>query len=474
MFAILSALSVAISFVISNVEIQLGILVVVAIIGIPAGVLLLTNVKVGFYSILIGSFFISFIQRLTNEAVHVAVLEVMMLAVFGGVLIKQIATHSRNRSMQYIKHPITVAIIIWAVYIHLQLFNPSSPSIIGKLIAIRQNWYSLIGFMLALVVFDSVHQVKLFFKVLLTLAFLAGFYGFTQKYIGLLPFDHDWLFSSPERVNLGVIWGSVRVWGYMNDPANFGLMMAFCGTICFILTLGPYSWWRRAILGFCGIIMFIAMVASGTRTAIIMTIVGFAVFGLLTMNNFKTIVFTAVAFMIFLVIYFGPFYSAPILRVRSAFKGNEDASMNFRTYNKNRIRPYLYSHPIGGGSGTTGEIGKKLAPGHPLAGFPPDSGYLKLALETGWIGLLLTLWLFYTVAANGIKFYFSTKDRELKIISTAMLASFIALCMADMTQQGTSMRPFDFILFSYYAIIIKFTQLERERDIERSSQWKLV
>jgi hypothetical protein len=250
----------------------------------------------------------------------------------------------------------------------------------------------------------------------------------------------------------------------MNDPANFGLVMAFAGTLCLLFILGPYTPKRKIFLGICGVLMFMGMVASGTRTAFVMVTVGFAIFGLLTMNNFRTIAFSVSALLVFLVIYFGPFYSAPVQRIRSAFQGNDDPSMNVRSKNKARIQPYMWSHPIGGGPSTTGEEGVKMSPGHPLAGFPPDSGFLKIGLEFGYIGLLIALWQYFIASSKGIHQYFKTKDREMKVFYTAVLASFIAMISANLTQLTTAMRPFDFFTFAYFAVIIKLQEFDEKKN----------
>jgi len=447
----------------------MGALVVAVIVGIPFAVLLLTDVKFAFYAILVLSYFISFIQRITSGAVPVLVLEIMMLMAFAGLIIRQIRTRSMSDAPnKYIKHPITIALILWIVYVHLQLVNPNSSSILGKLVAIRFAWYNLIGFIIALQVFDSMASIKFFFKIMLGTALLAALYGLSQKHIGLLPFDHEWLYSSPEHISLAVIWGDVRAWSFMNDPANFGLVMAFAGTLCFLFILGPYTVQRKIFLGVCGALMFMGMVASGTRTAFVMVTVGFGIFGLLTINNFKTIAFSVSALLVFLVIYFGPFYSAPVQRIRSAFQGNDDPSMNVRSKNKARIQPYIWSHPIGGGPSTTGEEGVKMAPGHPLAGFPPDSGFLKIGLEFGYIGLLIALWQYFIASSIGIRQYFKTRDPEMKVFYTAVLASFVAMVSANLTQLTTAMRPFDFFAFAYFAVIIKLQEFDDQKAAAKS------
>lgn len=455
-FFVLVFFAIAVPFIIVKGGVTIGILMLVAFVGVPVCILLISNIEFGFFSILVLSFFIPFIIKYTGGKVHVVVLEIMMFIVFVGFIIKQIRTHVNiNTSWSELRTPIAVSFLVWIVYIHLQFFNPNSSALVGKINAIRSIWYSLLGFILALHVFAEMKQVKTFFKITLCVSLLAALYGLSQKYIGLLPYDREWLYASPERMNLGIIWGQVRAWSFLNDAANFGLLMAFSGLVCFMLMMGPYTLMRKIILGVSGSAMLLAMVASGTRTAFVMVTIGFAIFGLLTINNLKTILFSAFAFLVFMTIYFGPFYSAPVMRIRSAFQGNEDASMNVRSQNKARIQPYIYSHPIGGGPGTTGEVGKEWAAGHPLAGFPPDSGFLRVALEVGFIGLMILMWLYFIASSEATKQYFRAKDREQKVFYMVILCSFVALCSADLTQLATTARPFDFFIFSYFAIIIK-------------------
>lgn len=453
-------LSIAFSFGISKGGIVVGLMIIGFITGLLIIFLFLLSTRFGFYSVFILSFFIAYIERFSNGMVPIITLEIALILVFFGFLIQQIQSTTHHTNWDYFKNPISITLIVWIIYVHLQILNPNSTGTIGKLIAIRQSWYTLIGFILALNVLKDIKNIRLFFNILLGFSLLAAIYGLTQKYIGLLPYEHDWLYASPVRLRLFVIWGNVRAWSFLNDPSNFGLLMALSAIISFIMILGPYKFINKVILGASGVIMLLAMVSTGTRTAFVMVTVGFGIFGLLTINNLRTVILSISVFLVFLIVYFGPFYSTPVLRIRSAFQGTKDESMNFRTENKKRIQPYILSHPFGGGPNTTGDMGNLRVPGHPLAGFPPDSGYLKLALEMGYIGLCIILWLNYRTASEGVSQYFKTTNSEKKIFYLIIISSLIALCTADLTQLAITMKPFDFIFFSYFAIIIQLRNLK--------------
>lgn len=453
----LAIISILLAFAISKFGLMAGVLSIIAIVGLPIVILVITNIRFGFFLVLILSFFINYIHRWTDAAVPLLTLEIILYLVVLGLILKEISASNKISIKKYFSSPIAISLIIWVAYSHLQFINPNSHEIIGKIIAIRQAWYSLLGFMVALYVFDNVKSVKLFFGITLILSLLAAFFGLTQKYIGLLPYEKAWLYASPERVRLFVNWGQIRVWSFLNDPTNFGLLMASSGLTCFILMTGPYKIYTKLILALSGITMFLAMISSGTRTAFVMVLVGFGIFGLVNIKNIKTQMISVSVFLIFMTIYFGPFYSAPVLRIRSAFQGDKDPSMNVRLVNKDRIRPYLLSHPIGGGPNTTGGT---LETSHELAGFPPDSGFLRIALEMGYIGLGLYLWMYFIASSQLTSNYFLTENQEKRAIYLAILASMIAFCTAELTQITISQKPIDFLFFAYFALIVRLKDIK--------------
>ncbi len=453
----LSILSIVLAFITTKFGLTFGALSVGVIMGLPILFLLITNVRFGFFTVLVLSFFMSYIRRWSFEAIPILALEIVLILVIIGLLLQEISNPQiKNTFWAYYKNPIAIALLLWIVYNHIQFLNPNSSSLEGKIIAIRQSWFNLFGFTLALHLFSDIKTVKTFFKIIIVISILAALFGLSQKYIGLLPYEREWLYASPDRVRLFVVWGGIRTWSFMNDPTNFGLLMASSALICFILITGPYSLFKKILLGISGTIMLIAMVSSGTRTAFVIVLVGFGMFGLLNIKSLRTQVISISVLLISLIIYFGPFYGANVVRIRSAFQGDDDPSMNVRLINKKRITPYLLSHPIGGGPNTTGGT-KEL--NHPLAGFPPDSGFLRVALELGYIGLLITLWLYYKASSQLTSQFFQTKNPEKRTLYLAILASMIALCTAELTQITISQKPFDFFFCTYFALIIRLKDL---------------
>ena len=146
-----------------------------------------------------------------------------------------------------------------------------------------------------------------------------------------------------------------------------------------------------------------------------------------------------------------------IKRFQTAFAPAEDASFNVRAANQKKIQPFILSHPMGGGLGATGVWGQRFAPESMLAKFPPDSGYVRVAVELGWIGLLLFCILMFTILRSGILNYYSIKDPMLKSICLSMLLIAFAINIGNYPQEALVQFPMN-IYFYLVAALINITK----------------
>jgi O-antigen ligase len=196
--------------------------------------------------------------------------------------------------------------------------------------------------------------------------------------------------------------------------------------------------------------MLNAMLFSGTRSDYVLIFAGLIFYAVLKLN--KRILITAgVLLIIGAGLVFMPTSNPNLKRFQSAFRPSEDLSYLVRQQRQALIRPYILSHPFGGGLGSVGVWGRRFNPGSFLAKFAPDSTYVRLAVETGWVGLLLYLILFYTVFHVGVKDYMKMKDPLLKAYGSAMLVALYIIAFGSYPQQATQMPNG---LFVYIAIAI--------------------
>jgi putative inorganic carbon (HCO3(-)) transporter len=155
-----------------------------------------------------------------------------------------------------------------------------------------------------------------------------------------------------------------------------------------------------------------------------------------------------------------------LFRFQSAFKPSDDASFNTRAINQKRIQPFIQSHPFGGGLGATGVWGVRFAPNSYLAKFPPDSGYVRVAVELGWVGLFIFCCLMFTVLKVGIDNYFQIRNPELKTYCLCMLLIVFAYNLGNYPQEALVQFPAN-IYFSLTIAIISVTRILDQRERKR-------
>jgi hypothetical protein len=173
-----------------------------------------------------------------------------------------------------------------------------------------------------------------------------------------------------------------------------------------------------------------------------------------------------ITLMSVLFVLFAPIDNPTLNRMRSTFDTKEE-SLNLRTLNRKSIQPYIYAHPIGGGVATSGVEGMRFNPTHPLAGFPPDSGLLKLALDMGWIGLAITVMLFLMVLYQGIHYYFRMKNEEYKKYMVATTCAIFAMIITLYAQVTIGQMPTVFFIFGMMSLLKRLMEFdEKGRTME--------
>lgn len=461
-FIVLTLLCLAIGLAVSFFGKTGGLLVLGGIMVIPILILSLNNTTFGYFFLMVFSTFMGFISRLFGRVEWGAGIDVLLGLMLGWILLENAFAKDPVKRKEYsVSNPISIIVLIWSVYLLLQAFNPAG-TLAGWLFGLRDILRFVMIFFIAQGILVNLKTVHTFTMFSITLALITALYAFFQEYAGLPAFELEWATSTPERINLLFIQQRWRKWSLVSDPGIYGLFMSFCGLMALILSLGPFSWKKKVYFFISGCLMLFAMVFSGTRTAYAIIPIGVILYVLLNITHVKTMVFAAVSVMLFGILYFGPFYGKSARRIRSAFNPEEDASMNLRDVNRARIQPYIYEHPIGGGLTTTGTYGERFSPSHPLAGFPPDSGFLETLLEAGWIGLLIELAMYFIVLAIGVKNYYKARDPVIKSYYSAFLASSFALTIALYAKDTIDQFPLNFILYGIFVLMYKLIKFDKK------------
>jgi len=437
-----------------------GVAVAVAIIGITIGAFALINFRFGFYTSFAVGFVVFFIGRLVGEWFPIGVVvDLFVLVTFTGLLIDK--AKNRESIFLYSNHIVSYIYLIYTAFLFIQVFNPNMGSVAGWFLIFRKFLQFMMVYIIALNLFNNLKEVGFFFKFIIICATLTGLYGCYQEWVGFLPFELNWIFSDSKRVGLYMLYdGSFRKFGTLSDPAAYGITMAAFALLSLILAINTVDKTRKMLLILGGVILLLAVAFSGTRTSYFIITVGILLYVLMTITNKRTLLFAGVFSCVFVVIVWGPIYgNTTINRIRSTFDFSNDGSLEVRDVNRAKIQPYIYSHPIGGGLATSGAQGQQYNPGHYLAGFPPDSGFIKTAIETGWIGFTLQCLIYFFILQSAVSAYFRTEHKTIKTYLLAILVCQFSFVIAQYGQEAIAQIPGFFLFYSSIALVVRLKQI---------------
>lgn len=419
---------------------------------------------IGFYIVNFASFFLFFPNHLLGRDLLPlsSGLELMIFFLFIGTYIskRSEATHG----IALMKTIVSIVLLLNTAYVAIEIFNPNVYGF-GSWFAAFKRWVIFILiYLCAYRIIDTKDKFRFFIKFWLIMSFITALYGCYQQWFGYLPMELAYIMNTPGAFELLYQGGQLRKFSFLSEVVSFGVLSGSMAVMALILGINEKEKWRRFRLFFFFVIMALGMAYSGTRTTTIMIPAGLVLYGFVTIQNKATLITLFAAVMVAMVVMFAPIYSNPTLnRVRTTFD-SKDESMNLRDRNRAYIRPYLLSHPIGGGIGTTNFAGLYNHPYHPLAGFPTDSGFLKIGLEMGWIGLILLIFFNLSILYQGIVYYFKMYNKELRIYMVVIICTLFPILVAQYSQETVGQFPGGVFFFSSLSLmkrLLEFDQAER-------------
>lgn len=373
-----------------------------------------------------------------------------------------------NKNWKVFQNSISLIIIIWILYNVLQFVNPTAES--------RQAWVytirSVAAVSLSYFIFSyhikTLKFVRLIIRVWLGLSVFAAIYAIKQEYVGFFDFEQRVLDENPLLQTLLFIDGHWRKSSIFTDPVAFSYNMVASSILCISLIFGTRSIKKKLGLGFLAMLFMTVMLYSGTRAAYVLLPAAMVLLAVLKFNKTVFMISCIGGFMMLVLINI-PTGNPTLYRFQSAFKPANDASYSVRQANQKRIQPYIKSHPLGGGLGATGVWGVRFAPNSFLAQFPPDSGFVRVAVELGFIGLFLICALMFIILKTGIENYFKIEDPELKSYSLAMVLILFAVCIGNFPQEAIVQYPLSVYFYMAVALINILPRLE----VQKAEQLKL-
>lgn len=425
-----------------------GILLLVVIVGLPSIYAIVAYPKFGIIVVLIMAYMLFLLSRIGVSGPIGVIMDSMQAMLMLGVLISL----KREHNWDLLKGPVSTMILVWIAYNIFEIANPVTESRMAWVYTIRSVAIVMLSYFVFLYNIRSVKFIRLIFKIWLAMSLFAALYGAKQEYIGFSDVEEAYLHSDPAIASLLFIGGHWRKFSIFSDPVSFAYNMSMSAIFCIALIAGKTAAWKKIILGFLTMAYLVSMLYSGTRGANVLVPAALLLFAILNYNR-RVLIFTCVAAVCLVILINVPTGDPNLARFQTAFRPNNDDSYNLRKANQKRIQPYILSHPIGGGLGATGTWGQRFAPNSYLANFPPDSGYIRVAVELGWVGLIIFCMLMFTILKTGINNYYLIKDPELKTYCLAMILIIFAYNIANFPQEALVQFPSN-VFFSLEAALI--------------------
>jgi O-antigen ligase len=431
-------------------------------IGVPIVLGIIAYPIFGIAVLMVVSFFLNYVSEfLPPETPTGIILDAITYLLIFGFLLK----FKYDKDWSYFKNPISYLILAWLAYNFFEVINPVSPSILAWVYTVRTVGFIMLMYFIFVYQVRSLANIKFLVKLWLILAFLSAISGFQQENFGLLPFEKTWYYQDPLRLSFLYINGHLRKVAIYPDPVTFSYNMVVAAILCLCIMFTKIKTYKKVILGASIPFFFLVMLYSGTRGAFVLPPAALALLAVLNFN--KKILITVVSAGILLAgLIFMPTSNQFIKRFQTAFRPSDDASFNVRAENQKRIKPYILSHPIGGGLGSVGIWGRRFAPHSFLAKFPPDSGYVRVAVEMGWIGLILFCTLMFVILKTGINNYYLIKNHELKIYCLAMVLIIFVFNIGNYPQQALVQYPSNILFYLACALLNVTLRLDKQEQQE--------
>ncbi|RYE37174.1 MAG: O-antigen ligase domain-containing protein [Sphingobacteriaceae bacterium] len=448
-FAVAAMLLAALIFplLIAKAGYVAGVLLLLLVIGIPFLYGVVVYPEMGILTLLISAYLVMWVIRIGVNFPLGTLMDALQLLLIIGFFIRQ----KQHPDWSIIKTPIGLVILIWIGYNLLEVINPTAASRMAWLYTIRSVAAVTLTYFVFVYQIKTIRFVRLAIKVWLGLSLFAAAYGFKQEHYGFFAFEQAQL-NDPLMISLLFINGVWRKFSIFSDPVSFSYNMVISSVFCICLMTGTFKTWKKVVMLFLALFFLLNMLYSGTRGAYVLFPAALVLIAVINYSR-KVLIMSIICGVMIGVMIFMPTGNATLLRFQSAFKPANDASYNVRAINQKRIQPYIWSHPIGGGLGATGVWGIRFAPGSFLAGFPPDSGYVRVAVELGWVGLLLICSMMFIILKTGINNYFKIKNPELKAYCLAATAVVFVLNIGNFPQEAIVQFPGNILFYFATALI---------------------
>lgn len=415
--------------------------------------------KVGFWSYVIYCFFVIFLLRHYDSFKFGNLTDILLIIPWAVMLLK-----AQQYDWSSIKNDYVYLVGVWGIINLLQIVNPEGASLMGWLHEVRftlLNWLFIAP--LAFILLNTRKDLNRFLVVIIVLSVISTLYGVKQLFIGVSAAEEAFLAESPTHR----IFGQLRVFSFYSDAGQFGASQAHIGLIALILALGPFKPWIRISLFIAAGLLLYGMLISGTRGALFALVSG-GVVALLLSRKFK--IFLVGSFFMLCFVGFLKYTTIgqsyyEIRRLRSALNP-EDASLNVRFENQQRLRAILANKPFGGGVGVSGSNGLIYNSDKVLSTIPPDSYWVKVWVMYGIVGFTIWFAINMFIIGKCCGLVWNIRDEALRVKLIALTAGTVGIFVCSYGNEVINGYPSSLIVYMSWGLILnsrKFDSVGMEK-----------
>ena len=419
-----------------------------------------SNPRLGFISMLFANYFAIGLSRYIPAPVGLTV-DALLFMTLLSVIFSQFnhKVEWKNAGKDY-----TYFTLIWFGMTLFQLINPEAVSREAWFYAMRgQALYLALAVPLVYLVFNKPRDLQLLITLCAWFTLLAVAKGLMQKYAGVDRWEQIWL-NQPGNRSTHILFGQLRVFSFYSDAGTFGGSMGYFGVVYMVLGIHEKLKRRKYFYYFVAIASLYAMLISGTRSAIAVPIMGFALYTILS-KQFKIMIFVgSLVFAIFFVLKYTTIGQGnyDIRRMRSAFD-EDNASLNVRQENRKMFAEYLQYRPFGGGIGSSGNWGLRFSPGTFLAETATDGWYIQIWAEQGIVGIMFYLFMLcYFFLKSIFLIFFRLKKPENINKAIAFTSGMAGLMVTSYSASSLGQMPNTIIVICSVTIISLMPKWERD------------
>ncbi|MHB1162448.1 MAG: O-antigen ligase family protein [Chloroflexota bacterium] len=416
---------------------------------IPLALVLIARPRFGVVLLFVVSMTIIGVKRLAWQMEVGLVVE----ALEGVLAVALAAIIIARRDLHRLSSPLTFPVLLYVMYLVVMAFHPNLPTTANSIYALRDPINFGVPFLAAVYLFRERRQLRLFLYLWLGTALALALYGLYQYYVGLNNWEAAWL--SISRTHL--LYNRVRIFSTLGSADALGMHMA----VSIVVALAVAFHTERKLVRY-GVIAMVPIFAVAnlqtlTRGAYLAVLVGVLTLALVTRN--RALLLALVVGAVGVVVWYQTNQGSLLAnRVMTMFAPDQDESFEVRQSYITDYLPVILDTPFGLGPSTSGRQGWVLLEWsgidprlqESIAGVPADNYYFRIALEMGWVGLLLFLGLLLVVSLVGLRIYARTRDPLVKWVAAALLASYMAMAVSSLSNNYFS-HP-DLKLFFWFSL----------------------